>query len=420
VRPDKRACAYALRTCAKGSARVTLRVSLTIIVLAYLVAQPSSAYSHAYHPGATEPITTAPGLKLARIGKFRYPAYVTSDPQSSSRLYVVEQEGLVKIRDGGTTLARPFLDISDLVRYRDSETERGLFSIAFAPDYATSRLFYVAYSQNDGDIRVDELKRAHNDPSRATRYGRRKVIEIEHSEYATHNGGQLQFGSDGFLYLSTGDGGGHGSLLDPLGTGQNLKSLLGKLLRIDPRRPTETRGYSIPTSNPFFGPDGRRDEIWAYGLRNPWRFSFNPKNGNLWLSDVGAKSAEEINFSPAPVRGRGYNFGWSCYEGSVRLSDCRAPGHRPPLFQYDHEGDSCAITGGYVVRDRAVPALRGRYLYGDYCTGALHALRRTSTGVENAYLGLVVPKLTTFGEDAQGRVYAASRQGTVYRLEATP
>lgn len=306
-----------------------------------------------------------------------------------------------------------------MVRYSDSETERGLFSIAFTPDYATSRLFYVAYSQNDGDIRVDELKRASTDPTRATRFGQRKVIEIEHSQYATHHGGQLQFGPDGFLYLSTGDGGGDGSLIDPLRTGQNLNSLLGKLLRIDPRRPTSTRGYSVPTSNPFFGPgDGRRDEIWAYGLRNPWRFSFDPF-GRLWLGEVGAKSREEVNFSSSPTRGRGFNFGWSCYEGTLRIRSCTASGHDPPLYQYSHAGASCSITGGYVSRDPNLPSLSGRYLHGDYCTGALHALRRTSTGsVTNTTLGLVVPRLTTFGQDSAGRLYAASRFGTVYQLRA--
>lgn len=394
------------------------RLPILVCVLAGLACFPSSAYSHAYHPGASEPVTSAPGLRLTAVGSFRFPTFVTGDGVSSSRLYVVEQEGRIRLRDGGNNLTRPFLDMADLVRYSDDETERGLLSIAFSPDYATSRLFYVFYTQNDGDLRVDELKRSHNDATRATRYGRRKVLEVDHSGWDTHNGGQLQFGPDGYLYVSTGDGGGDGRNVDPLRSGQSTRTLLGKLLRIDPRRRSEGLGYAVPAGNPFAGRDGRRDEIWAYGLRNPWRFSFGP-SGALWMGEVGAKSREEINFSAPGARGRGYNFGWSCYEGTVHIGSCSAPGHDPPLFQYSHAGSSCAITGGYVARDPQIPALRGRYIYGDYCTGAWHALRRTTTGVRNSSLGLVVPKLTSFGEDSVGRLYAVSRGGHVYQLRAT-
>ena len=386
------------------------------IVVAVVLAP--RALGHAFHPGASEPITEAPGLVLRPLERYRRPVFVTGDGASPERLYVAEQAGRIRLRHREVLLERPFLDIADLVRARTDESERGLLSMTFARDYATSGLFYVAYTENDGDVRVDEMRRAPGDPNRATRRGRRKVLEIEHSRYPTHHGGQLAFGRDGYLYVSVGDGGGSGHDRDPLRSGQDLGTLLGKVLRIDPRRPSGRRGYSVPPGNPFAGPDKRRDEIWAYGLRNPWRFSFDRARGDLWLADVGATSREEVNFSGRRRRARGFNFGWSCFEGRRAISGCEAPGHRPPLFAYSHAGASCAITGGYVLRDRTIPRLYGRYVYGDYCTGAVHALTRTADGVGNRYLGLVVPRLTTFGEDTAGRVHLASWYGRVYRLEA--
>jgi glucose/arabinose dehydrogenase len=245
------------------------------------------------------------------------------------------------------------------------------------------------------------------------------VLQIEHSQFGNHNGGQLQVGSSGRLYISTGDGGGG----DPLGNGQNRNSLLGKILRIDPR-PSGSRPYTIPAGNPFVGRSGR-DEIWAYGLRNPWRFSFDRANGNMAIGDVGQGAIEEVDFT---VAGRsGMNFGWNCFEGTASYDGCSVRGHVRPVLQYTHEGGgSCAVTGGYVVRDPGVARLRGKYLYGDYCTGALHAANlREGGATANESLSLVVPWLTGFGEDARGRVYATSRgmgstSGAVYRLEAAP
>ena len=211
--------------------------------------------------------------------------------------------------------------------------ERGLLSMAFAPDYATSRRFYVFYTERGGDLRVEEYRRSGENPELAVRSSRRGVLEIEHSRYGNHNGGQLQYGAGG-LYVSTGDGGGAG---DPLRSGQNLSSLLGKILRIDPRRPTSRRGYSVPGGNPFVGRSGR-DEIWHYGLRNPWRFSFDRANGNMSIGDVGQGAMEEVDFVSSGRRGA--NFGWSCFEGTLRYSSCSAPGHRPPVLQYHPRGGS--------------------------------------------------------------------------------
>ena len=218
--------------------------------------------------------------------------------------------------------------------------------------------------------------------------------------------------------MSTGDGGGP---VNARRKPQSLDSLLGKILRIDPRNPTSTRGYSIPDRNPFVGRSGR-DEIWAYGLRNPWRFSFDRRTGDLAIGDVGQGTREEVDFT---LRGtKGMNFGWSCFEGTLRRNDCPARGHVPPVLQYSHEGDSCALIGGFVGRDASVERVHGRYVYGDYCTGAVHAATLREDGARNHdYLGLVVPWLSGFGEDAQGRLYVASRgmgekPGAVYRLRA--
>ena len=327
---------------------------------------------------------------------------------------MVEQAGRIRILENGAAKPGHFLDIRDLVHSTDLG-EPGLLSMAFAPDYERSRRFYVFYVQNDGDIRIEEVRRSVSNPDRADRSTRRRVLEIEHSSTEQHYGGQLQFGPDRLLYVSVGDGGGRG---DPRGRGQRLDTLLGKILRIDPRRRSGRPGYTVPATNPFAG--RARPEIWSYGLRNPWRFSFDRATGAFWLGDVGQSRWEEIDFSGARRRARGANFGWSCFEGRHRFKDCEAPGHVPPVIEYSHAGLSCSVTGGYVLRDRGVQSLYGRYLYGDFCTGAIHAARRREGRiVENRYLDLVVPNLSSFAEDSAGRIYAISRRGIVYQLRAT-
>jgi glucose/arabinose dehydrogenase len=390
---------------------------------AVLGALPGAAAGHPFHPAADSPDTVGDGpgagLRLANVGTVGYPTYLTSPRGDGARQFVVEQNGVVRLRKNGRWLSRPFLDVRDLVNF--DQGERGLLSMAFALDYSRSRLFYIYYTRPNGNVRVDELRRSLSNPDAATRTGRRKVIEIPHGTYANHNGGQLQFGAGGKLYIATGDGGGGG---DPLGSGQNTSSLLGKILRVDPRRHSPTRAYAIPPTNPFVGRPGR-DEIWHYGLRNPWRFSIDPANGNMAIGDVGQDAYEEVDYV-AQTRGGGANLGWNCFEGLHTFSGCRPPGYVPPALEYSHAGGgSCSVTGGYVVRDPSAATMRGRYLYGDYCTGAIHAalLRagQRTPDRENRYLGLVVPRLTSFGLDAQGHLYMLSRSsggrpGAVYRL----
>ena len=345
--------------------------------------------------------SSARGVRLVAVGRFDQPVYVTAPPGDRSRLFVVEQPGRIVVRRTGRN--RTFLDIRSDVR---AGGEQGLLSMAFAPDYASSGRFYVYFTGRDGDIRIQEF-RGRGD--RADRGSRRQLLRIEHSQFGNHNGGQLQFGPDGLLYIGTGDGGGGG---DPFGSGQNVERLLGKLLRIDPSR----RPYGIPSGNPFAGDRRGRGEVYAYGLRNPWRFSFDRATGDLVIADVGQNAVEEVDFV-AEGDGLGANFGWNRFEGSRRFSRGSAPGHVPPVIEHSHGAGFCSITGGYVVRDPGLPQLRGHYVYGDFCDGRLRAARLTRSGASRRrLLGPRVSSLSSFGEDSRGRVYAASLDGPVYRI----
>jgi Glucose / Sorbosone dehydrogenase len=353
----------------------------------------------------------APGdPELALVGTFSSPTYLTSPPGDTERLFVVEQGGRIRIVRNGAVLPADFLDLTGLVL---SGGERGLLSMAFAPDYASTGRFYVYYTARDpqGELRIEEFRRSANaDVADAT--SRRPILAIDHPR-GNHNGGQLQFGPDGFLYIGTGDGGGAG---DPDRAGQRLDTLLGKILRIDPVGVP----YTVPADNPFVGAPGARGEIWSYGLRNPWRFSFDRQTGDLVIGDVGQGNWEEIDFAPTSAsRGRGANFGWSCWEGREVFGNCSSlpTNHSPPVWQYSHSR-GCSITGGYVVRDPALAPLAGRYVYGDVCAAPLWSLvLATPDGQDDRQVGLSVPSLYSFGEDACGRVYALSGAGPVYRLQ---
>lgn len=356
------------------------------------------------------------GVALKQVGSFESPTFVAAAPGFPKLLFVTEQEGRVRAMRGGRRQARPFLDIRGLV---GSGGEQGLLSVAFPPDYRQSRRFYVYYTDNDGNIRVDEFLR--RGATRAARGSRRTVIEIPHPVNANHNGGQLQFLGQ-LLYLGTGDGGSGG---DPPNNAQNTESLLGKLLRIDPR-PAGGQPYSVPSSNPFVGRPGR-DEIYSYGLRNPYRFSFDtttaPGRTRIAIADVGQNRFEELDYTTVGAAG-GANFGWDAFEGFAPYTE--ADGNTPdpggtvkPIMAYDRgrDGGSCTIIGGYVSRDRRLPSLRGRYVYADLCSGKLRSLvphpRRAS---QDRRLGLAVDSPSTFGEDGLGRLYVASLEGPVYRL----
>jgi glucose/arabinose dehydrogenase len=349
-----------------------------------------------------------PGLRLRRIGSFSSPVYLTSPPGDRHRLFVVEKTGRIRIVRDGKRLAAPFLDVSGAISANDSE--RGLLSMAFAPDYRKSGRFYVYYTARNGDVRIVEYQRASAD--RAAAGSARIVLSVPHREAPNHNGGLLLFGPDKLLYAGIGDGGGGGDRHGSRGNGQNLGVLLGKIIRINPRLHGR-RAYTVPRGNPFVGRSGARPEIYAYGLRNPWRYTFAP-NGNLVIADVGQDAVEEVDI----VRRKGANLGWRVFEGRNRYTPGeKAPGAIPPVIQRFHSKGNCSITGGVVVRDPVLSALRGRYVFGDFCRGVIESARLRGTKARDVHATrLHVDSLSSFGVDGRRRVYALSLDGPVFRL----
>jgi glucose/arabinose dehydrogenase len=348
-------------------------------------------------------------VRLLRLGTFNQPTYLTA-PRGDKRRFVVEREGTIRIVQGGRTLGQPFLDISDRVT---SGGESGLLSMAFARDYSSSRRFYVYYTDREGFLQIDQFRAAAGTPNRADLNSRRSVIRVPHHR-GNHKGGQLQVGADGMLYAGFGDGGGGG---DPDENAQNLSRILGKMIRIDPRA---DGGYSIPASNPFRNRSGARPEVYAYGLRNPYRFSFDRRTGSLTIGDVGQEEIEEIDFVPSsggkPPRG-GYNFGWDVFEGRSTYESGSAPGAIRPVLQHTHDQGFCSITGGYVIRDRSLGrGWTGRYVYSDYCEGTIWLARLRRPNAPTHPTPLHVDSLASFGEDGRGRVYAISLNGPIYRI----
>ncbi len=337
------------------------------------------------------------------------PVFVTSVPDSSGRMAVVEQDGTVFMLPDGrqSTEAITFLDISDQVRRQGNE--EGLLGLAFHPDYAANGRFFVYYSASSPRRSVLSRFEVSGDPNRADSESERVLLEVE-QPFSNHNGGMIAFGPEGLLYVALGDGGLGG---DPRGNGQNVATLLGSLLRIDVDTQAEGLGYAIPERNPFLGA-GARAEIWAYGLRNPWRFSFDRETGDLWLADVGRGDREEIDL----VR-RGGNYGWTVMEGSECFEparNCRRDGLELPVWEYDHSL-GCSVTGGYVYRGQAIPWLQGAYVYGDFCSGFIWGLRYDGNEVTQQALlldsGLNV---SSFGEDEDGELYVTAFDGGVYRI----
>ena len=355
--------------------------------------------------GRDEASTSAKrGVGLKKIGSFDAPVYVTGAPGFPKLLFVVEQPGRILALQGGSR--RTFLDIRGLVSYGGEE---GLLSVAFPPDYARSKRFYVYYTDDAGDIRVDEFRR--RTATRADFGSRREVIRIPHPENSNHNGGQLQFLGN-LLYFGTGDGGSGG---DPPDNAQDKDVLLGKLLRIDPRA-TAGRPYSVPSSNPFVGKPGR-DEIYSYGLRNPFRFSFDTTRSQprIAIGDVGQDRFEELDYLTVG-RARGANFGWDGFEGFAKFESPYPGGTVKPIFTYGR-ARGCTIIGGYVVRDPRLRGLRGRYVYADLCEGELRSLvPHLERASGDRLLGPRVETPSSFGEDQQHRLYVASLEGPVYRL----
>jgi glucose/arabinose dehydrogenase len=369
---------------------------------------PTQAAPPAGGKGAPQrPGDGAGGVRLEEVGNFDQPLYVTQPPGGGD-LYVVEQGGRVWVVRGGKTQDEPFLDLSGEVT---AGGEQGLLSLAFAPDYEQSRLLYVYFTGADQDQHVVEFKTT-GDGASVDPDSSRELLNMD--DFApNHNGGLLLFGPDGKLYIGTGDG---GIADDPERNGQDLGSLLAKILRIDPAKSGD-RPYSVPADNPFVGRPGARPEVYSYGLRNPWRFSFDRETQALTIGDVGQNEQEEIDHVAAGG-GAGANFGWSAFEGTARFNpDQQAPNAIPPILTYPLGEGTCAVTGGYVVRDPELTSLFGRYVYGDFCQGELRSLIATPGGARgDRPLGLSVPNLSSFGEDVAGHVYATSLNGPVYRL----
>jgi glucose/arabinose dehydrogenase len=348
-------------------------------------------------------------VRLLLLGRFDQPTYIAAPRGDRRRRFVVQREGSIVLVRGRRRST--FLDIEDRV---STGGESGLLSMAFARDYWSSGRFFVYYTDNQGFIQIDQFRRS-GDPNRADPASRTSVLRVPHFRF-NHKGGQLQVGPDGMLYAGFGDGGSSG---DPDENAQNLGRILGKLIRIDPR---PGGGYDIPSSNPFRGRGGARDEVYAYGLRNPYRFSFDRRRGHLTVGDVGQDEVEEIDFVPGRDGGRapagGYNFGWDVFEGRSSYEGGRAPGHVPPVIHHERGGGFCSIIGGYVIRDPSLRGTRyyGRYVYGDLCEPSLRLAFLKRPRAPTRPSGLRVSQLVSFGEDGRGRVYAVSLAGPVYRI----
>ena len=374
-----------------------------------LAALAAGALAHSGSLAAAAPApryATAQGLALETIATgLEHPVHLTA-PAGDPRLFVVEQPGRIRIIAGGRLLPRPFLDITNRVL---DGGERGLLSVAFHPGYARNGFFYVNYTDRHGDTAIERYA-VSRDPDLADRASAVRVLSIA-QPYSNHNGGLVAFAPDGMLWIGTGDGGSGG---DPHGNGQNPAALLGKLLRIDVDHGSP---YAIPRDNPFASGRGGRPEIWATGMRNPWRFSFDRPSGLVYIADVGQNLWEEIDV--APITAAGLDYGWNRKEG---LHDFRPVAHdrtalTPPALEYGHR-DGCSVTGGLVYRGSALPALRGHYLFSDYCSGWIRSFRYAAGQATDLreWQGLNPGPVASFGEDARGEAYVVGYDGRIFRI----
>ncbi|MGK3990430.1 PQQ-dependent sugar dehydrogenase [Sorangium sp. So ce136] len=374
-----------------------------------------------------EPGGTVPPLKLTEVvSGLDQPLFVTSEPGDASRLYVLEQEGTIRLISGGVLQSTAFLDISDIVQGVEWEgDERGLLGLAFHPDYAANGRFFLYFNTTSDERVLREYRRSEANPDQATPQEQKEFLSIPVLR-GNHNGGMLAFGPDGMLYVGVGDGGSEGDTQDPDGNGQNIDVKYGKILRIN----VDT--YPTPPAGNLAGGD---PDIWDYGLRNPWRFSFDSCNGDLYIGDVGAKSVEEINVEP---RGQGHrNYGWSIREGNGCYPprqnemvdvDCPLSGHTPPVAVQGHGTGDGSITGGYVYRGSKIPALRGTYIYGDFSSNRIHSfIWKNGSLVSETPLTAdlesadTLQALASFGEDAAGELYVVdygvNGSGRLFRID---
>jgi hypothetical protein len=401
--------------------RSPLRAAAARSAVAWLSLLASPAGEAALCDGISPVPDTALTSVLAANGLSR-PVFVTAPPGDTSRVFVVEQDGRIRIVRNGALLAAPFVDLAALTRSPadGGNWEQGLLGLAFDPDYDSNGRFFVYHTDVLGTSNtVARYERTASDPDLADPSSRQVVLTIPHPTYSNHNGGMIAFGPyDGHLYIGTGDGGG---TCDPSGNAQSLGSLLGKLLRIDVR----SLPYAVPPDNPFANRAGALPEIWALGLRNPWRWSFDRTSADLYIGDVGQNKWEEIDYAPGTSPG-GENYGWDAYEGSecpnpsCGSAYCSLPGYVPPIHQYDQVGSPCAVTGGFVYRGCRMPGLAGTYFFGDYCAATIGSFRTALGSVTDlrdrtAELapggGLAISFLDSFGEDARGEIFIVDRNG---------
>ena len=354
-------------------------------------------------------LSACAGLASAQVSTVPFvsgldrPVYMVPAPGSPEQMFVIEQEGAIRVIDNGVLLPTPFLDIDPIVvGGTNGGNEQGMLGLAFNPDYETSGRFFVYYIGAGSDTYVVEYTRSVGDPNIADAGSARIILTID-QPFSNHNGGWMDFGPDGFLYIATGDG---GAANDPGNRASNLQLLLGKMLRIDVSDDQVT--YTVPPSNPFVGVSGL-DEIWSYGLRNPWRSSFDVMTGDLWIADVGQGSREEVNFQPASSTG-GEHYGWRCREGFIEnpaFNGCTPTpptGFTEPVHDYSLAGAPCAVTGGYFYRGCEVPEFEGKYIFGDYCAGDVWTLD-PSNGYAVALVADQGFGLSSFGQDAAGELY---------------
>ena len=348
-------------------------------------------------------------MRLEQVGTtFKNPVYLASPP-GDPRLFVVEQEGRIRIIRNGVTLPQPFLDIVPRVK---SGGERGLLSIAFHPDYRRNGLFFVDFTNSHGDTHVERFKVSSN-PDIADSASALLILKID-QPYANHNGGLVMFGPDGMLYIGTGDGGSAG---DPGSNGQSRNALLGKLLRINVSRADP---YTIPVGNPYASGTDGKPEVWATGMRNPWRFAFDRPSGLLYVADVGQNEIEEIDVVLASRAG--VNYGWNTMEGDACYrpsSGCNKEGLEMPVLTYRHEGGACSITGGFVYRGRRVPEIVGHYFYADYCAGWIRSFRYQDGIAADRRAWKTdsnVGHIVSFGEDSSGELYIVAENGKIFRV----
>ncbi len=363
---------------------------------------PSSSASTSVAPTTVaRPDLANTKVQLTQIAKDLDSPVAFATRPGDDRFYVAEQRGRVRIIDNGAVVTKPVLDVAV-----SSGNEQGLLGLTFSAD---GKKLYVDYTDPKGDTNVDEYT-MNGDTADVS--SRRRLLFVD-QPYPNHNGGEVTFGPDNMLYITLGDGGSAG---DPQNRAQNLGELLGKILRIDPT-PNGSSPYTVPADNPFVGTSGARPEIWMYGLRNPWRFSFDSATHDVWIGDVGQGDWEEVDFTPLATAA-GSNWGWNLREGTHEYTGPAPAGAREPIYELAHTNGNCAVTGGYVYRGTKIPALRGAYVVADYCRAELVGLAQENGALAgDALLGPRTSAITSFGEDANGELYVLTRNGFVYRID---